>query len=51
MFVTILFALKENRPKIRLAVINLNALLNRIVAEDSFIGLEIDAQKALKFKQ
>lgn len=51
LFVTILFALKEQRPKIRLALINFNALLNRVVAEDAFIGLEIDAHNAMKLRQ
>jgi len=38
-----MFALKGQRQKIRLALVNFNGLVNGILAEDSFIGLEIEA--------
>lgn len=43
LFVSILFALKEQRNKVKLALVNFNGLVNRVVGEDSFIGLEIEA--------
>ena len=43
LFVNILFSLKSNKPKIKLALVNLNGLLKKVLGEDCFIGLELDA--------
>lgn len=46
-----MFALKGQRQFIRLALVNFNGLVNHVLAEDSFIGLELEAQKAIKIKE
>ncbi|CDW78104.1 transportin-serine arginine isoform a [Stylonychia lemnae] len=51
LFINVLFSLKFFRPKIRLALVNMNGLVNGVIGEDSFIGLEIEAQNALKLQQ
>lgn len=46
-----MFALKENRTKVRLVLVNLNGLAEGVVREDSLIGLEMDAQNVMQVKQ
>ena len=41
--ITIFFALKSNKQKIRLALVNLNGLVNEVLGEDSLLGLEMEA--------
>lgn len=41
--VTLFFAFKNNKQKLRLVLVNLNGLTKKIVLEDSFIGLEMEA--------
>lgn len=43
LFIQIMFALKGQRQFIRLALVNFNGLVNHVLAEDSFIGLELEA--------
>lgn len=50
-FINVLFAFKEARPKIRLALVNLNGLVTGILGEDCMFGLELEAQKITKLKQ
>jgi hypothetical protein len=47
LFVSILFAFKSNKPKIRLALVNFHGLVNGILGEDSLLGLELEALKLI----
>lgn len=49
--IEVMFALKENRTKVRLVLVNLNGLAEGVVREDSLIGLEMDAQNVMQVKQ
>jgi len=51
LFVQILINLKEKRNLIKLAIVNMNGLVNGILGEDSFIGLELESQNAMKMKE
>ena len=42
LFLEILFTLKRDKAKIRLAIINFNGMIKKTLGEDSMIGLELD---------
>ena len=48
--INILFALRLNKQKIRLLLINLHGLVEGVLAEDCLIGLEIEANEAIKVR-
>jgi len=45
--IEILFALKEQRQKVKLCLMTLHGMIERVIGEDSLIGLEMDARKAI----
>ncbi len=44
-------ALKGQRNFIKLALVNLHGMVTGVLGEDSFIGLELQAQKQIKIKE
>lgn len=50
LIIKIFFGLKNQKPKIRLALVNMNGFLSGQLGWDSFIGLEIEANKALELQ-
>ncbi len=49
--IQILIGLKALKTKVKLTLINLVGIAEKTVSEDSLLGLEIDARKALEAKQ
>lgn len=45
--IEILYALKEQLPKVKLCLVNMNGIAQGLVGEDSLIGLEMTARNAI----
>lgn len=46
----ILYAFKEQQNKVKLTLVTLNGLAEGVVGEESLLGLEMQAQQAIKAK-
>jgi hypothetical protein len=51
LFIQIVVVLKDKRNLLKLAVVNFHGLVNGVLKADSFLGLEMEVQTALKMRE